>query len=605
MDDYKYQVMTDRVTMDNGYLRFIAGIREPDLDSRICIQIPSFRDEELLRTMESFCRNAANPDRLTFAVCFQDDDSRTLSVLQDMPDCRVYHIPSAQAPGLCAARYLCSRMLADEEYVLHTDSHMRAARYWDVAMIHMWQATRDEKAILSSYPLDYATYTDRLSWDDVFTQEVRDTGSFIGTVSNFNAEGTIRFKGLDRHRPAETVPGIFISGGCVFAKASLDRDCPSDPDMFFVADEAALDVRYFTHGYNIYHPAYMPFWHWYGERRNRDGSPVKRFNTKDPDYIKKRITEERRIRSLFGLMKDPVDLNGFGLGRERTLQDFCRVSGVDFLHHACLGFSKTGRYFEDQDALSGPDRQWHCHPISARSGENVHVCTELSLPEATSERDSTICVRITGTGDELLRTVLSLRYQAAFPERIRFCICLPESVDFLEERCRRMPLLKKTPLSFLFLPEDAYGKKAWSTCQFLSRQEDYVLCTDSDSVAVRDWDIMLIRQLSYLSDKKAVISVTPPDLGPARDRGFWRGSFDLPHAAGCPESLHAAYQDTREYDTAVPVSSVCGHYLFARGILDGQVVFPDSVQELPALLEDGGFRIYAFHNCYLLHDDRA
>lgn len=602
-EDLKYQVMMDRVTIQNRYMEFIAGIRDPDLESGICIQIPSFCDEELLRTIRSYQENAANPDRLTFAVCFQDDEERVLSVLQSMPNCKVKHIPADKAPGLCAARYFCSRMQTGETYVLHTDSHMRAARYWDVAMIHMWQETGDEKAILSSYPLDYADYVEKDPCDEVFTSMIRDEGSFIGTVSNFNVEGTIRFKGYDRHREPETIRGMFISGGCVFAGASLDQDCPSDPEMFFVADEGSMDLRYFTHGYNVYHPAYMPFWHWYGYRVKRDGSPVRRFNTGDKDYINKRILEEQRIRSLFGLLKDSVDMGEYGLGGKRTREEFFAMSGIDFRNHACRDFAKKGRFFQEH---SEEDMLWHYHVMSGEEKAKVHVCRALSLPEAEGESERTIRVQLTGEEKNLLRAVFSLYYQAACPERVHVCICLPERVKEMREKLRQLTYLRGRDITFTFLPGRDDGKKTGEDFPFLYHPEEYTLFTDTDSMAVRNWDVMLIRQLESLSDEKAVLSDRPPDLGPSRGRGLWRGSFDLPYAGNgdTREELEKAYDATADFDVAVP-GTACGSFLFTHGSFSRPLLSPDKNEPFSSLLVQHGLSVHRFHNCYLLHDDKA
>lgn len=601
-EDFKYQVMMDRVTIQNRYMAFIAGIQNPDLESKICIQIPSFCDEELLCTIKSYQENAANPDRLTFAVCFQDDDTKTLSVLQSMPNCKVKHIPADKAPGLCAARYFCSRMQTDETYVLHTDSHMRAARYWDVAMIHMWQKTKDEKAILSSYPLDYADYIEKDPCDEVFTSQVRDEGSFIGTVSNFNVEGTIRFKGYDRHREPETIRGMFISGGCVFARASLDKDCPSDPEMFFVADEGSLNLRYFTYGYHIYHPAYMPFWHWYGYRVKKDGTPVRRFNTGDQDYTNKRILEEQRIRSLFGLLKDSVDMGEFGLGGKRTREEFLSLSGIDFKNHACRGFAKKGRFFQEH---SEEDMLWHYHIMSGEETTKVHVCQTLSLPEVAGESEKAICVQITGNEKNLLRAVFSLYYQAAHPKRVHVRICLPDNLKRMKEKLKQLTYLQGRDITFVFLPEYGYVNKAREACQALYHPEEYTLFTDTDSMAVKNWDTMLIRQLESLSDEKAVLSAQTPDLGPSRGRGLWRGSFDLPYAAKNEEELETIYESTTDFDVSVPADTACDTFLFTHGSFSKTMILPDKKEHLYPLLLHYGFSVHRFYNCYLLHDDKS
>ena len=617
LTEYKYQVMIDKVSIQNKYMDFVAGIKSPDSLSKICIQIPSFCDDELLRTIESYLKNAANPDRLTFAVCFQDDDLDVLAKLHEIPNCQVKHIPASKSPGLCAVRYFCNQMLQDEEFVLHTDSHMRAAKYWDVAMIFMWQQLGDTKAILSAYPLDYANYVENDPTDEIFTKQIRDTGSFIGIVANFDVEGAIRFKGYDRHREPETVRGMFISGGCVFAASTLDKDCPVDPNMFFVADEGTLDARYFTHGYDVYHPAYMPFWHWYGERSKKDGSAIKRFNSDNEQYKQLRIQEEHRIRSLFGVMKHPLDLKEFGFGSVRTFDEFLELSGIDFKHHACRGFAKTGHYFQEFDTLSEKEKEWTYH-----TGTSVHTCDELSLPIVYGEDEKTICVQMLCDNHNLLRAVLSLYYQAHNANRIHFCICLPDSLSDLKKEIVSHGYLKHMKSSFVFLPDDMFKREASVSNQLAQPVSDYVLFTDSNVMAIRNWDQMLIRQLEHISDEHPVISATPSDFGPTKGRALWRGSFDLPYESKSldvlfsdskdvkdlihtdfQDALSAMYNSTHEFDAYIPSFHVCKFYMFSHGDLNEQVIFPEDSRRLPGLLAEHGYQIYAYRNCYLLQDE--
>lgn len=617
MTDYKYQVMIDKVSIQNRYVNFVAGIKSPDLTSKICIQIPSFCDDELLRTIESYLKNAANPDRLTFAVCFQDDDLDVLAKLHEIPNCLVKHIPASESPGLCATRYFCNQMLQDEEFVLHTDSHMRAAKYWDVAMIFMWQQLHNKKAILSAYPLDYANYVEKDPTDEIFTQQIRDTGSFISIVANFDVEGTIRFKGYDRHREPETIRGMFISGGCVFASSDLDKDCPVDPNMFFVADEGTLDARYFTHGYDIYHPAYMPFWHWYGERSKKDGSAIKRFNSSNAQYKQLHIQEEHRIRSLFDVMKHPLNLKEFGFGSVRTFDEFLELSGIDFKHHACRSFAKTGHYFQAFDTLPEKEKEWNYH-----TGTSVHTCDALTLPVVSGEDKKTICVQMLCDNHNLLRAVLSLYYQAHNTNRIHFCICLPDSLSDLKTEIMNHGYLKHIKISFVFLPDDMFQREASVSNQLSQSVSDYVLFTDSNVMAIRNWDQMLIRQLEHISDEHPVISATPPDFGPTKGRALWRGSFDLPYESKSPEvlfsdskdvkdlihtdfqdALSAMYNNTHEFDAYIPSFHVCKSYMFSHGDLNEQIIFPEDSRRLPGLLAEQGYQIYAYRNCYLLQDE--
>ena len=104
---------------------------------------------------------AANPERVHIAVCCQGDDPETLAWLDTVPDLAYRYYTEEDAPGTCRARYDCSRMLGDEDYVLHLDSHMRFARHWDLMLLDQLARCGDEKAILTGH--EHVMVQDRFS----------------------------------------------------------------------------------------------------------------------------------------------------------------------------------------------------------------------------------------------------------------------------------------------------------------------------------------------------------------------------------------------------------------------------------------------------------
>lgn len=630
VNEFRCQTLIDKTLIENKYMKYVAGIKQPDLVSEICVQIPAFCDPVLLSTITSLHHNAANPDRIHFAVCFQDDDRNVLDVLKSMPNCKVRHFPKIDAPGLCAARYECNKMIENEPYVMHIDSHMRVAKYWDVALIDMWNACQDEKAIISGYPLDYTKYSDCDPDDTVFTEQVHDCASAIGVVSNIDINGNVRFRGLNLHLENINHRGLFISGGFLFAKAELDRECPSDPDMFFIADEIMMDVRYWSHGYNIYHPAYMPVWHLYGERQTTESKPVERFNTKNDNYLCKRETEERRIRSMLKLIDDPIDFGRFGLGDKRSLASFIKTSGIDFAHHAVLGVAKSGNFFMDENERPASDKQWYYYDMSTEPADKrEHVCDSMELDKDDgTQNHKTICVQIPSYKDpQIIRTVRSLLYQADYPERVHIVICLQDDDAEIIKELSEIQNVRFHQVD----PEKARGTgTARLACQLMYNHEDYVLITDAHMLAIKHWDTMLIRQLLDTHDENAIISCQAPDFGVCRNKDFWRGCFDMPYAMcaagidsftdsiGSMPSLlynnHFAlylqekWQKSREFDTYVKGFCITGTYTFTFGKFNRQVPFSqDAVYRgdeciTSVMAYTHGFHVYTYRQGYLLHD---
>ena len=90
----------------------------------IFIQIPSYRDPELLPTLKSLLDNAIHPERLTFGICHQfhpDDTWDTLDSYKDDSRFRILSIPWDESRGLCWARHQIQKLWKGEKWTLQLD----------------------------------------------------------------------------------------------------------------------------------------------------------------------------------------------------------------------------------------------------------------------------------------------------------------------------------------------------------------------------------------------------------------------------------------------------------------------------------------------------
>ena len=96
-----------------------------DLPS-IFIQIPSYRDFELNKTVASAVNNASGLNKLSFGIhnCILFDCE--IEVKTDYPEWVAVHSTTSIAPkniGLQQARYIANEFYAGEDYYLQIDSH--------------------------------------------------------------------------------------------------------------------------------------------------------------------------------------------------------------------------------------------------------------------------------------------------------------------------------------------------------------------------------------------------------------------------------------------------------------------------------------------------
>ncbi len=317
----------------SNYYQALARISHPDHRSTILAQIVSYCDPELQNTVLSLRGMAADPDRVHIAVCYQGDDPAVPEWLGTVPNLSFRHYTRQEAPGTCKARYDCNMMLRDERYVLHLDSHMRFAKHWDIMLIDQLTRCRDERAILTGYCQDYNEYFDA-PWDDnVFTDEAL-CAAIIETIGGYYKNSVTPYLQAVHTSDSggEPVRGVMVSAHFLFGSACIDSEIPNDPYMYFVGDELPMALRYFTHGYNVYHPGICCMYHLY----NRASVLKEHGLTYEwPDYFEGRALlklwiEKKRILKLYGMEDNDQDLSGFDLGDKRTLQEFEEYAGICF-----------------------------------------------------------------------------------------------------------------------------------------------------------------------------------------------------------------------------------------------------------------------------------
>ncbi|MCR4720261.1 MAG: hypothetical protein K5655_00870 [Lachnospiraceae bacterium] len=330
-----------------AYCTELEGIKHPDHTSTIHVQIPSFRDPELINTIKSLRSMAADPDRIHIAVCCQGEDESVLEWLSTVPDLKFVFFTRENAPGTCRARYECNRLLSDEDYVLHIDSHMRFAAHWDVMLIDQLRRCGDEKAILTGYCQSYNELFDEPVDSNVFTDRSI-CMAIIETMGGYYGNAATPFLQAvhNRDTDGEPVRGAMVSAHFLFGPADIDREIPYDPYMFFVGDELPMALRYYTHGYNVYHPGICCVWHLY--ERNKvlpaHGLTYEWSDNAEGGMTLRLWIEKKRIMKLYGMETNDQNLEGFCLGKERSLQDFENFAGVSFKNREISERAYKGDY---------------------------------------------------------------------------------------------------------------------------------------------------------------------------------------------------------------------------------------------------------------------
>ena len=296
---------------------------------KIFIQIASYRDPELIKTIKSAIENSKNPKNLVFGIARQfhpDDKFDDLSEYEKDKRFRILNIPYLESKGACWARNQIQQLYKDEKYTLQIDSHMRFAPNWDDEMINMikqLQKKGHKKPLLTGYVSSFDPENDPQG-------RVQDPWRMV--FDRFIPEGAVFFL-------PETIPGWqdltepvtsrFYSAHFCFTLGEFSNEVQHDPEYYFHGEEISIAARAYTHGYDLFHPHKTLIWHEY-TRKGR----TKQWDD-DKKWVERNNRCHKKNRALFGMdNEEPMDHGNYGFGNVRTLKDYEKYSGLLFSKRA-------------------------------------------------------------------------------------------------------------------------------------------------------------------------------------------------------------------------------------------------------------------------------
>jgi len=299
--------------------------------SKIFVQIASYRDPQLIPTLESMLENAKYPKNLRIGICRQyhpNDGFDNLDQYKSDKRFRILDVLYSDSKGVCWARNQVQQLYKNEEYTLQIDSHHRFDKDWDETLIEMIKQLQDkgyEKPLLTAYIPSFNPENDPQErimepWRMVFDRFIPEGAVF------FLPESIPNWKEL-----TEPVPARFYSAHFCFTLGKFSKEVQHDPLYYFHGEEISIAARAYTHGYDLFHPHKYVVWHEY-TRKGR----TKQWDD-DRSWGERNSISHRRNRILFGMDgEDPkqIDFGKYGWGKKRTLKDYEKYSGLLFERRA-------------------------------------------------------------------------------------------------------------------------------------------------------------------------------------------------------------------------------------------------------------------------------
>lgn len=282
------------------------------MDYEIFVSVASLGDPETENTIKSIIENADNPVRVCASV--QTDDHELIERLRQIEHCDVADFGVVHARGPCFARAFAQSWYNGEPWYFQCDSHTRMMPGWDTMCID-WLKDRQEKSAITFYVAHerqhrHISVIDACQWDH-------------DGMGHSRAE-------VDAEEWHEPIPARFVGGGFLFAPGRIVTEVPYDPYGFFFGEEQSLALRLYTHGWDLYHAPGIP-----AVSTCQDAYPRIWDQDVHRDWTGHLHGHAmRRVNTLFGRF-DGTDahLGPYGLGTERTLQDWIEWSGCDPLNN--------------------------------------------------------------------------------------------------------------------------------------------------------------------------------------------------------------------------------------------------------------------------------
>jgi hypothetical protein len=272
-------------------------------------------------------------------ICRQyhpDDKFDDLTEYENDERFRILNVLYSASTGVCWARNQVQQLYDGETYTLQIDSHMRFEKDWDETLINMLKGLQEEgykKPLLTGYVSSYDPDND---------PEGRVTEPWRMVFDRFTPEGVVFFL-------PEVIPGWkeltkpirtrFYSAHFCFTLGEFSLEVQHDPEYYFHGEEISIAVRAFTHGYDLFHPHRIVLYHEY-TRKGR----TKQWDDDKTWYLKNN-TSHSKNRKVLGIdgEKYEDDLK-YGFGKERTIRDYEKYSGILFERRSVQQYTIDKKY---------------------------------------------------------------------------------------------------------------------------------------------------------------------------------------------------------------------------------------------------------------------
>ena len=298
-------------------------MRKPRVNNneKIFVSIASYRDPDVVNTVDSLLDNSDDPDNVKIVIVDQWGNHPDEVRPQPSKNIEVVRIPYEHSRGCCWARHMAQKKYTDEKYYMQIDAHSRAMQGWDTFATDTLNNLKEsgvEKPVLSTYP-----------------ESMKFTSS--GEYTHFNSEvnALITTRGFENekddailncaksnhyvnHKRPVRMP--WVLAGFIFSYGSMINEVPYNKDLYFYGEEDDLSIRLFTNGYDVYSCPRNIIGHDYERNRVRHWG----------DHSNWYMSDQKSKNTLSEMIRGKNNGTIYGLGTKRPLKEFETLAQIDY-----------------------------------------------------------------------------------------------------------------------------------------------------------------------------------------------------------------------------------------------------------------------------------
>lgn len=290
----------------------------------IFVSIASYRDPELVKTVEDLFSMAEFPNRIYVGICLQDTDENINNFkYKNHPRIRMINMNFKEAKGVCYARWLIQTKLPkNEKFYLQIDSHSRFSKNWDTTLISQIHQCPSNKPILSTYPNGYDRNDNNKSYLKTTTIANIGYDKWLGRHLRTSGRGVVKSD--------KPIPASWTAAGFLFTYLYWRNEVEFPQHILFNGEEDVLFIKSFTNGWDIFCPPTSTVYHCYNDCRIQS-------KVKYRPLVWEDLNLKDSMDDLLNLINNKGDIGTF-----RNLEDLRKRYGVCYKNRLLEDWAKQG-----------------------------------------------------------------------------------------------------------------------------------------------------------------------------------------------------------------------------------------------------------------------